>query len=193
MTIRMIVSLSLLWLAGLSLAQAQEASLTVTPDAKAGVYRLQYSSDTAGPVAVRITDEAGNLLHREQVSAQTELSRSYRLTQTAPGTYSVVVEGPAGTLREQVSYPLPAANQSLNLSVVRDPAAARYQVELSAAEARPVVLRIYDGDMNLLYRRETTAAEQNGQVFKLKQVATDEVIFAVSDDTQTVSRRVRIR
>lgn len=169
---------TLLLTAGIAVgALAQESSHVQIRQIETSKVAIAMNEVPAGPMIVKIKNEAGDLILRDRIAKSEKFIKTYDLSQIAEGNFDIEVMGQDGTM----------ATTSVSNFVVEKPAVFgrvskmennTYRLLVSSMEARDVKVLIYDGG-KLIHTETVDNPQGLHKIFKVERESAAGVSFKV--------------
>ncbi len=144
-------------------------SKVVVVNQKEGVFKVIYESEKAGKVTMTISDESGNVLFKEGIKSVNGFIRPVNFLGMQPGVYTITISDESGEQIQNISYKKSEAVKSAHIAKIG--AENKYLLAVANGGANEIVVKIFDGENNLVHSEVRNVDGEFGVVYNLNQIS----------------------
>ncbi|SMG07995.1 hypothetical protein SAMN05661096_00104 [Marivirga sericea] len=147
------------------------AKFKVTTNKTDKMANLTFIPSNSEKVTVKILDEKGNVIFKEQILNKDGFSRPYNLSQLNGAQYTIVVKEGNSTYEEKISIGTTEITATSNALVATASRTDNNKVELKVlqTDANPVFITLRDESENIIYEATVTDMVSFIQKFNILQ------------------------
>ncbi|MEZ4827644.1 MAG: hypothetical protein R3C61_15380 [Bacteroidia bacterium] len=169
-----------------------EAQISIVSNPVGNLFHLVYNSPTPQTLNIRVVDEEKNELYRERIKETSGFVKPLNFNQAPHGNYTVIVAGDYGI-------------EELALTVAEKPApvfaadvqtfanSKRVRLNVSGEEDGSVFVEVLNSRRQTIFSDVVKLDENSGRIFNLEKASTDQVIFRVHGENDTIEKLVALK
>lgn len=171
-----------------------EPQVSIVSNPVGNLFHLVYNSPTQQSLNIRVVDGENHELYREKIKETSGFIKPLNFSLAPKGDYVVIVSGEDGDFRQELALTVEAKPAPVFKADVQTFADSRkVRLNVSGEEDGSVFVEVLDSRRKTIFSDVVKLDENSGRTFNLERALTDQVIFRVYGESETIEALVALK